>query len=165
MRRFGFTKIKGRDEKDRFIVIAQDSGDEHPTIKIETRFKDDAITEYDLSYSHHGLLWGACFKCGEFLDWAENYPTEFTMYVWEQIDNEYNLKSLFDLTFQGVKFDNIRCSSNGGTSACSGICNIKYDKKIVNENYHPMICKIPEDVKYPNLEIGKLVYQYKNLVQ
>jgi hypothetical protein len=124
-----------------------------------------------------GSLWGQLGHCYELINWATNGlywgdelkkaneektlkgPTEFTVHIWKQID-EYNLETVYDLTFKGVKWESVSHADNQGSSDCWGLARFTYTDKIKNENYQAMECHIPSETKYPMLYYGKLMPKF-----
>ena len=129
-----------------------------------------------------GFLWGQLGHCYEIIHWASgglywgdelkeqkekgvfNGPTEFTMNVWNKID-DHHYESVFDLTFQGVKWLDVGHADNQGASDCWGLAYFTYEKKVKNLDYKPMKCEIPSEIKYPILYIGKLLGKHAVLVE
>jgi len=128
-----------------------------------------------------GSLWGRLGKCYELIYWASgglywgnelkeqrekgsfNGPQEFTVNIWKEID-QYTFESVFDLTFQGVKWIDVAHAGSDGASDCWGTALFTYEKKLKNVSYQPMKCDIPTSIKYPSLYLGELMIEHAKTI-
>lgn len=130
------------------------------------------------SIDNYATLWGQLGRCYQLINFASgglywdddlkkkvfNGPKEFTMHIWARLD-EYNYKSISDLTFKGIKWLNVAHAGSDGASDCWGLASFTYEERIKNVCYKPMECKIPIDIEYPSFRIGELMMEHAKEIE